>query len=81
MDIAALVLGIISLIGFLVGLVPCFGWFNWINIPISVATIIVSAIGLSNPAFKRGMVIFGIIAGCIAVIFGGIRLVIGFGVY
>lgn len=81
MDIASLILGILSAIGFLIGLIPCFGWFNWLNIPLSIGTIIVSAIALNYPGLKKEMVVFGLVSGIVAVVFGALRLILGLGVF
>jgi hypothetical protein len=63
--------GIISLITMIIGLIPLFGWLNWIGIPLAILGLILSVLGKSN----GGMVICAV-----AIIVGLIRLFIGGGV-
>lgn len=35
MAIFSLILGILSLIFMVPGLIPCLGWLNWVNLPLS----------------------------------------------
>ncbi len=71
MKTLGLILGVIAAIGMLIAFIPLFGWLNWINIPIAIIGLIISAVGKSN----GGMVLCGI-----AVMFGIIRLILGGGI-
>jgi uncharacterized membrane-anchored protein YitT (DUF2179 family) len=63
--------GIVALLGMLLGFVPLFGWFNWINIPLAIIGLLFSAIGKS----KGGLTI-----SAIAILFGLLRLILGGGI-
>lgn len=93
---ASLIIGIISIFGMLIGFIPCFGWFNWLNIPLAIIGIIIGALayGEERDAYqnnyyqKEGPIISknngtptGLILCCIAFVLGSFRLVIGFGVF
>jgi len=81
MQVASLVLGILAAIGMLVGFFPCFGAFNWINIPFSVIGLIVSVIALATAGdTPKGGSIAGLVCCICALIFGIIRLILGGGV-
>lgn len=62
--------GIMAMIGMVLGMIPFFGWLNWINIPLAMLGLLLSIIGKSN----GGMVIC-----LVAIFFGLFRLVIGGG--
>jgi thiamine transporter ThiT len=71
MKLLGTLFGIFAILGMLLGFIPLLGWFNWINIPLAVIGLILSALFGS----KTGMTL------CIVAIFFGLfRLVIGFGV-
>ncbi len=82
MQALSLAWGILALLGFLVGLVPCLGSLNWLNIPFSVAGLIFSLV-----AFARGLPgartpsVIGIILCLIGVFIGAKRLVLGGGIF
>ena len=81
MQVASLVLGILAIAGLLLGMIPCIGWYNWFNIPFSVVGIIVSAIAMTKALpGKKGMAVGGLVMCIVAVIFGGVRLIMGAGV-
>lgn len=44
MQALSLAWGILALGGMLVGLIPCFGWLNWFNIPFALAGFIFSVV-------------------------------------
>jgi len=62
--------GIMALIGMVVGMIPFFGWLNWLNIPLAMLGLLLSIIGKSNG---------GIVICVVAIFFGLFRLVIGGG--
>jgi hypothetical protein len=74
-------LGIIALSLMAVGLIPCLGWINYINLVLSLITLIISIVASSNaktpPARSAAMIglTFALIAGFV----GFIRLVLGGG--
>lgn len=81
MSIASLVFGILAIIGMLVGLVPCLGSLNWLNIPFSFIGLIISIVALSNaPPDKKGAAIAGTILCAIALLLGTMRLIAGGGI-
>ena len=82
MQIVSLVWGILALAGFLLGLIPCFGWFNWLNIPFAVVGLILSLIA-NNQARpgQNNAAVAGIVMNAIAVAIGLIRLKAGFGLF
>ena len=79
MQILSLIWGIIALCGFLFGLIPCLGWFNWLNIPFAVVGLIISLVA-SNGARpgSNGAAKAGIVLNAIAIVIGLIRLKLGF---
>lgn len=87
MHTASLVFAIVCGVGFIVGLIPCIGWYNWFNIPLSIAGIAISIItfltaGQSEEPGKARL--YAIICMCscgVAVVFGAIRLILGAGVF
>jgi hypothetical protein len=71
MKIIGRLFAVLSLIGMVLGLIPLLGWLNWLNIPLAILGLVFSVIGKS-----RGSTII-----CsVAIIFGGIRLLIGGGI-
>jgi hypothetical protein len=82
MQALSLAWGILSLLGFLVGLVPCLGSLNWLNIPFSVAGLIFSIIAFAKGApGNRTPSVVGIVLCLIAVFIGAKRLVLGGGIF
>ena len=78
MQMLALVWGILAIIGFVVGFIPCLGALNWINIPFAVVGCLVSIYAInSTPQGERGMVAVALILNLIAVIIGFLRLKAG----
>lgn len=64
------------------GLIPCLGAFNWINIPFAVIGLIISILSYNEEHKKSmptGAAITCIVLCAIAIIFGGIRLFLGAG--
>ena len=79
MGIAALVLGILSLVGMIVAFFPCLGSLNWLNIPFAGVGLIISIIATVTGK-DRAKGIAGLIMCGIAIIFGIIRLIVGGGI-
>ena len=89
---ASLILGIISFVGMLIGLIPCLGWFNWLNLPLAIIGIVLGAIAYNDqrragfspeydPAARvKNELPIGLILCSIAFTFGLFRLVLGGGI-
>ena len=81
MKTAGLIFGIMSLLGMLLGFIPCFGAFNWINIPFAVVGLIISIVAYTQKdGLPTNNAKAGIIMCSIAIVFGLIRLIAGGGV-
>lgn len=81
MQTLSLVWGILAILGMLVGLFPCLGSLNWLNIPFSIIGLIISAVGLSRAdSSNKNTATAGLVLCIIALVVGMIRLVIGGGV-
>jgi len=89
---ASLVIGIIAIVGMLIGFIPCLGWFNWFNIPLAIVGIVLGALAYNeqrnidyrydDPITRdNNNVPAGLILCCIACVLGGIRLILGFGIF
>ena len=65
------IFGILALIVMIIGLIPFFGWLNWVGIPLAILGLILSVIGKSN----GGMVICAV-----AIVVGLLRLFMGGGI-
>lgn len=83
MQILSLIWGILSIIGMLVGFIPCLGAYNWINIPFAVIGFIFSIISLVNadPGESKSSGTAGLIMCSAAMVFGLIRLTLGGGIF
>lgn len=81
MQIVSLIWGILALIAMVIALFPCFGAFNWLNIPFSGIGLILSIISLftTSDTSKLKSVLGGFFC-LIAIGVGILRLVLGFGV-
>jgi hypothetical protein len=76
----ALMWGIGSFLGFCLGLIPCLGWFNWINIPFSIGGVVLGSMALARESTARrpvGPAVAGLLLSLVAVVFGFARLVLG----
>ncbi|MBI4447161.1 MAG: hypothetical protein HY645_14800 [Acidobacteria bacterium] len=81
MQTLSLLWGILALFGMLIGFVPLLGALNWLNIPFSVFGIIFSCVVLATTRKpNKGAAVAGLVACCIAVFFGLIRLALGGGI-
>jgi len=68
--------------GLFIGLLPCIGALNWLNIPFAMVGILISIIALATgrPQESKGGAIAGLICSSLAVVVGIIRLILGGGV-
>ena len=81
MQIISLIWGILAVIGMFIGLIPCIGALNWLNIPFAVVGLIVSLVAHSSaPRYNRTSSLIGIILCALAIIIGAKRLVLGGGI-
>jgi hypothetical protein len=79
MQIAGFILGLISIIGWAIALIPFLGWLNWVFIPPAVLGLIFCLTGITVSHRSSGAGIAGIILCLIVIILGAIRLKIGCG--
>jgi hypothetical protein len=77
----ARIMGIIVISLMVVGLIPCLGWVNYINLVLAFVTLIISIIGASNAksTAARSAATLGLVFALIAGFVGVIRLVLGGG--
>ena len=81
MQVISLIWGILALIGMFIGLIPCVGALNWLNIPFAICGLIVSLIAHSSaPRGYRNSSLTGIILCAIAIVIGAKRLIMGGGI-
>jgi len=81
MQVLSLVWGIVAVLGMGVAFLPCLGALNWLNIPFSLAGLIVSVIATSQASpDKKNTAIGGIVLCAFAAGLGLIRLVLGGGI-
>ena len=81
MSTLSMVWGILALTGMLIGMLPCLGALNWLNIPFSGIGLIVSLIALSRePPYRRGGAVGGIVLCSLSLVLGLIRVLAGSGV-
>ena len=79
MQVAGFILGLISIIGWAIALIPFLGWLNWIFIPPAVLGLIFCLTGISISRSRSGVGVAGIILCLIVIILGALRLKIGCG--
>lgn len=80
MQLVSLVMGILAVLGLLVGLIPCLGALNWLNIPFAVVGLIVSIVAAGNRRGGNAMALAGIVLCSIAIVVGLLRLMLGGGI-
>ena len=80
LSIFSLVWGILAILGMMVGFIPCFGPFNYLNIPFAVVGLFFSILVIALSS-KKELAIGGCVLCAIAIFIGAIRLVLGFGVF
>ena len=80
LSIFSLVWGILAIIGMAVGIIPFLGSLNYLNIPLAVLGFLFSILVIVLSS-KKELAIVGCILCAVAILFGIIRLVIGFGIF
>ena len=81
MQALALAWGVLSVLGMVVGIIPCLGALNWLNIPFAGLGLIVGGIALANAEeSNRGPSIAGLVLCASAMIIGLLRLGLGGGI-
>lgn len=80
MKTLSLVMGILSICGMLLGFIPCFGAFNWLNIPFASIGLIIGIIDYANDKSPQKNIGAGIIMCIVAILFGIVRLILGGGI-
>lgn len=80
LSIFSLVWGILAIIGMAVGIIPCFGSLNYLNIPFAVLGLLFSILTIVLSS-KKELAIAGTLLCAVAIFIGAIRLVIGFGIF
>jgi hypothetical protein len=82
MQVLCLVWGILAVLGMFVAFFPCLGALNWINIPFSLIGLILSIIVVATTREPRkGAAVAGLVLCAIAVLLGGLRLIMGGGIF
>ena len=79
-----MVMGIVILCVTVIGLVPCLGWMNWLTITVGPVTTILNLVAIileQADANKRSKAVIGLVLALVAVIVGGIRLILGGGCF
>jgi hypothetical protein len=74
-------MGIVALSFMLIGLIPCLGWFNYLNIVLSFITIIIGVVAIASAKSDadRTSALLGLAFVVLAIILGSIRLILGGG--
>ena len=74
-------LGIIALSFMLIGFIPCLGWLNYLNIFLSIVTIIIGIVAIvtAKSDTDRTSAILGVALVVMAICFGTGRLILGGG--
>ena len=80
LSIFSLIWGILAILGMAVGIIPCFGSLNYLNIPFAVLGLLFSVLAVVLSS-KKELAITGLILCAVAIFIGAIRLVIGFGIF
>ena len=78
MQVLSLAWGILALLGFMLGIIPCLGWFNILNIPFAIVGFILGIVAFaSGPRGRRTFSVVGIILCLIAILIGAKRWILG----
>ena len=80
MQIVSLIWGILALSGMFIGLIPCLGALNWLNIPFAAVGLVISITAYNSSEPNKTPSTLGIIFNGLAVALGIMRLIAGCGV-
>lgn len=80
LSIFSLVWGVLAILGMAVGIIPCFGSLNYLNIPFAVFGLFFSIVVIVLSS-KKELAVAGSLLCAAAIFIGAIRLVIGFGIF
>lgn len=82
LNMISLVMSILSIFGMILGLVPCFGALNWLNIPFAAVTLVIGIVGYirTPPYVDKKIPKLAILLSTVAIVIGMVRLMIGGGV-
>ena len=74
-------IGIIAICLMGLGLIPCFGWLNWLTLPVSLVAIALGILALVNKKAQdpNNKATIGLVLGGIALFIGFFRLALGGG--
>jgi hypothetical protein len=78
MGIASLIIGLLSILGMAIGIIPLLGWFNWLNIPFAFIGLVLGVVSVARSRNSYGLA--GAIMCGFAIIVGTFRLAIGGGI-
>ncbi len=81
MQVIGFIMGIFSMLGMFLGLLPLLGWLNWLVIPFAGAGLIISIISVANSKKSSGIGIAGIVLCAVALFISIPRLIIGGGIF
>ena len=81
MNTTNMIWGIVSIVGMLIGFIPCIGALNWLVIPFAGVGIVLGIIGIVIEKESKTGSIAGLIMCIVAVCFGTVRLAIGGGLF
>ena len=77
-----MIMGIVILCVTVIGLIPCLGWMNWFTVTLGPVTTIMNLVAIileTADSNKRSKAVIGLVLAIVAVVIGGIRLVLGGG--
>lgn len=80
LSILSFIWGILAVLGMAVAFIPFLGSLNYLNIPFAVFGLLFSILVIVLSSRKE-LAIFGCVLCAIAIFFGAIRLVLGFGIF
>ena len=81
MQTLSLIWGILALVGMFIGFFPCLGALNWLNIPFAFVGLLISIFALvGGQSGGKGGATVGLVCCGVAIVIGGIRLLLGGGV-
>jgi hypothetical protein len=86
MSVASLVMVLLAGMMTGAGFLPCFGWLQWIAVPVSAATFVVGVVGLATDRDEQGSTrglpahLAALVGGAILVMLGAVRCLLGGGI-